>query len=113
VSAWIAVGRIEDIPALGARVVRTLGGDVAVFRTADDRIFAVDDRCPHRGGPLSQGIVHGGRVTCPLHDWSIDLEAGQAVSPDHGCVTTYSVRINDGQIEIDLEAVNDRLVATS
>lgn len=102
-SRWFGVGRIEDIPALGARVVRTLHGDIGVFRTADDRIFAVDDRCPHRGGPLSQGIVHGGRVTCPLHDWAIDLASGEAVAPDRGCVRVYPVRVCDGRIELDLE----------
>ena len=104
-SRWIAVGRIEDIPALGARVVRTLHGDIGVFRTADNRIFAVDDRCPHRGGPLSQGIVHGVQVTCPLHDRAIDLESGQAVAPDRGCVRVYPVRVSEGRIELDLEGV--------
>lgn len=108
-SAWVAVGKLSDIPALGARVVRTPNGNVAVFRTAGDRVYALDDRCPHRGGPLSQGIVHGGRVTCPLHDWAIDLDAGQAVAPDQGCVKTYPVRVENGTIEIDLESAAQRL----
>ena len=110
-SAWVTVGSIDDIPLLGARVVRTAGGNVAVFRTADDKIFAVRDRCPHKGGPLSQGIVHGGRVTCPLHDRSIDLEKGEAIAPDQGCVTTFPVRINGGVIDVDLEALMGCLAA--
>ena len=107
-SNWTAVGRVEDIPPLGARVVRTPTLDIAVFRAADDRIFALEDRCPHRGGPLSQGIVHGGRVTCPLHDWCIELAAGEAVVPDQGSVRRFPVRITDGQIELDLDRVTLR-----
>lgn len=100
---WIPIGRIEDIPRLGARVVRTPDTDIAVFRTKDDRIFAMEDRCPHKAGPLSQGIVHGARVTCPLHDWTIELAQGTAVAPDEGCVRTFAVRIGtDGAIEVEL-----------
>lgn len=102
-STWIEVGKIEDIPSRGARVLKTEGGDIAVFRSADDRIFALDDRCPHRGGPLSQGIVHGWRVTCPLHNWAIELAKGNAVAPDKGCATRYPVRIKDGVISLHLE----------
>jgi nitrite reductase (NADH) small subunit len=100
---WITVGSVRDIPRLGARVIRTQAGDIAVFRTADDRIFALDDRCPHRGGPLSQGIVHGDRVTCPLHNWMIGLGDGRAVAPDEGCVAVHAVRIEDGVVMLDLE----------
>jgi nitrite reductase (NADH) small subunit len=99
-SEWIEIGRVEDIPPRGARVLKTKGGDIAVFRSADDRIFALDDRCPHRGGPLSQGIVHGWKVTCPLHNWAIELVNGKAVSPDEGCATKYPVRIKDGAISL-------------
>jgi nitrite reductase (NADH) small subunit len=102
-SAWIAVGRLDDIPRLGARVVRTTKGNIAVFRTADDRVFALDDRCPHKGGPLSQGIVHGGRVTCPLHNWMVELCDGRAVAPDEGCTVTYPVRLEDGVVSICLD----------
>jgi nitrite reductase (NADH) small subunit len=97
---WFAIGRVEDIPRLGARVVRTKHGDIAVFRTADDRVFALDDRCPHKGGPLSQGIVHGLRVTCPLHNWLVDLRDGQAVAPDEGCVASHPVRVENGQVTL-------------
>ena len=101
-SNWIAIGHVKDIPRLGARVVHKNGTDIAVFRIAGDRIYAIEDRCPHKGGPLSQGIVHGERVTCPLHDWAIDLAKGNAVAPDQGCVTTYAVRIAGDKIEINL-----------
>jgi nitrite reductase (NADH) small subunit len=102
-TAWTTIGRVADIPRLGARVIRTVKGDIAVFRTADDRIFALDDRCPHKGGPLSQGIVHGARVTCPLHNWMIELSDGGAVAPDEGCVASHAVRVEDGVISLCLD----------
>jgi nitrite reductase (NADH) small subunit len=108
-SAWVGVGTVDDIPPLGARVVRTSRGNIAVFRAAGDEIYALDDRCPHRGGPLSQGIVHGSRVTCPLHDRAIDLAKGQVVAPDDGCVATYPVRVRNGMIEVDIGALTERL----
>ena len=101
-SGWIEVGQLEDIPRLGARVVRTPRGDIAVFRTADDEIFALHDKCPHKGGPLSQGIVHGKRVACPLHDWKIHLDTGEAVAPDEGCAARFPVRVEDGVIRLSL-----------
>ncbi len=100
---WIEVGRLEDIPRLGARVVRTEAGDVAVFRTAGDEIFALRDQCPHKKGPLSQGIIHGKRVTCPLHNWVIELENGQAVAPDEGCTGVYPVKIEAGKVLLGLK----------
>jgi nitrite reductase (NADH) small subunit len=102
-SAWIEVARLEDIPRLGARVVRRLGQDVAIFRTATDQVYALEDRCPHKGGPLSQGIVHGCRVTCPLHNMVIDLETGAAVAPDEGVTTKVPVKIEKGRILLQLE----------
>jgi nitrite reductase (NADH) small subunit len=103
-AAWRDVGAIEDIPRQGARVVATPGGNVAIFRTADDAVFALDDRCPHKAGPLSQGIVHGARVTCPLHNWTIDLASGEAVAPDAGCTRTIPVRIEGGRILLGASA---------
>jgi nitrite reductase (NADH) small subunit len=101
---WIAVGSITDIPRRGARCIDTPEGKVAVFRTADDRVFAVDDRCPHKGGPLSQGIVHGASVTCPLHNWVISLESGEALGADKGCVRTIPVKVEDDKLYIALKA---------
>lgn len=95
---WIEIGRIDDIPVQGSRIVATDFGDVAVFRTLEDKLFAVRDRCPHKGGPLSQGIVHGNRVTCPLHNWVIELESGEALAPDVGCARTYPVRVDAGRL---------------
>ena len=98
---WTFICRIDDIPALGARRVRRPAGtDVAVFRTEDDRIFALLDRCPHKGGPLSQGIVFGEHVACPLHNWAISLVDGQARAPDVGCATRFAVRIEDGRVSL-------------
>lgn len=98
---WIDIGALEDIPRRGARVLRTAQGCVAVFRTADDRVFALDDRCPHRGGPLSEGIVHGDAVTCPLHGLVIGLADGLARDAEGGRVGTYPARIEGGRILID------------
>jgi nitrite reductase (NADH) small subunit len=101
-SNWIEVGHVNDIPKLGARVVETSTGNIGIFRTADDEIFALRDRCPHKDGPLSQGIVHGKRVTCPLHNWKIELESGEAVAPDEGCAARYEVRVEAGMVYLAL-----------
>ena len=98
---WIRICRVDDIPKLGARRVRRPSGtDVAVFRTDDDRVFALLDRCPHKGGPLSQGIVFGEHVACPLHNWAISLEDGQARAPDIGCATRFAVRVEDRAVSL-------------
>jgi len=103
-ATWITVGNIEDIPRLGSRVVATADGDIAVFRTSDDKVFALRDHCPHQGGPLSQGIVYGHTVACPLHNWSIDLKSGEAVAPDKGCSHRYPVQIENGVVSIAASA---------
>jgi nitrite reductase (NADH) small subunit len=97
-TSWQLVGRLEDIPRLGTRVVEAPSGDIALFRTGDDRVFALHDSCPHKAGKLSQGIVHGESVTCPLHNWVIGLVDGQAKDPDEGCTRTVPVRLEDGHI---------------
>jgi nitrite reductase (NADH) small subunit len=97
---WIAIGQISDIPQRGARCIKTPHGKVAVFRTGDDRVFAIDDHCPHKGGPLSQGIVHGASVTCPLHNWVISLETGKAQGADEGSVRTIPLKTEGGTIYI-------------
>jgi len=100
--SWFTIGTIDEIPPRGARCVNTPQGTIGVFRTADDRIFAIEDRCPHRGGPLSRGIVHGAAVTCPLHNWVISLETGEAQGADKGTVKTIPVRVVNGWISIAL-----------
>jgi len=97
-SQWIDIGPLTEIPPRGSRVVRTAKGDIAVFRAADDTVFALDDRCPHRGGPLSQGMVFGHRVACPLHNWLIELASGEAVAPDEGCTGRHAVRVENGRV---------------
>jgi nitrite reductase (NADH) small subunit len=99
---WKKVCNIEDIPRLGARVLRHEGGDIAVFRTAEDEVFALADKCPHKGGPLSQGIVHGKQVTCPLHGWKIGLDDGNAVAPDEGCAKRYECKLEGAQVLLQI-----------
>lgn len=101
---WIEVGSVEDIPRQGARVVRTAAGDIALFRTLDGDVFALQDKCPHKGGPLSQGIVSGKRVACPLHDWKIALDTGIAMAPDEGCAARHAVKVVDGKVSLSLVA---------
>lgn len=97
-AVWRRVCALEEIPQQGARVIKTEGGDIAVFRTATDEVFALADRCPHRGGPLSQGIVFDRRVACPLHNWTIGLDDGRACAPDEGCAATYPIRVEAGAV---------------
>lgn len=91
---WTHVCSVSDIPRLGSRVVKRADGDVALFRTTEDEVFALHDRCPHKGGALSQGIVHGKTVTCPLHSWNIALETGDACAPDEGCTMRFAVKVD-------------------
>ena len=110
-SEWKAVCRVDDIPVLGARrLPRKCGGDVAIFRNAEDKVFALLDSCPHKGGPLSQGIVFGESVACPLHNWTIGLADGCARSPDEGCTTRFSSRVEDGVVQLDLDELNSLAV---
>jgi nitrite reductase (NADH) small subunit len=103
-SSWVRICRLDDIPALGARVLERAGQDnIALFRTATDRVYAVLDRCPHKGGPLSQGIVAGETVTCPLHSWNIALASGEACAPDVGCVRKYPARVQAGDVWLSLD----------
>jgi len=99
---WIEIGTLDDIPQRGARCVTTRDGRIAVFRTHDDRVFALDNLCPHRGGPLSEGIVHGASVTCPLHNWVLSLETGQALGADEGSVRTIAVIMDGCRISLAL-----------
>lgn len=99
---WLKVCTVEDIPVLGSRVIRRAqGADVALFRNAENEVFALLDRCPHRGGALSQGIVFGKKVACPLHNWNIELDCGEAVSPDVGCTPSFAVRVEGEAVFLD------------
>jgi nitrite reductase (NADH) small subunit len=103
-SDWTAICRVDDIPVLGSRrVTRTQGLDVAVFRNDANEVFALLDRCPHKGGPLSQGIVFGTSVACPLHNWTIGLCTGQAAAPDEGCTPKFAVKVEEGQVYLQTQ----------
>ena len=104
-SDWIEVGHIDEVPLRGSRVIATEKGDMAVFKAADGRIFALWDKCPHKGGPLSQGIVHGSSVTCPLHNWVIGLETGEVKGPDQGCARKVAINLEEGRIQIEAAAL--------
>ena len=103
---FVDIGAIVDIPVRGARVVKTARGCIAVFRTTENSAFALEDKCPHKGGPLSQGIVHGTSVTCPLHNWVISLETGEAQGADSGRVPAIELRIENGRILMDATAIS-------
>ncbi|MEP5729397.1 MAG: nitrite reductase small subunit NirD [Sulfitobacter sp.] len=98
---WIDIAALEDIPRRGARLVKTQLGCVAVFRTGADEVYALNNACPHKAGPLAEGIVHGKSVTCPLHNWVISLETGQAQGADEGQVATYPARVEQGRVLLD------------
>lgn len=101
-SNWTKIAPLAEIPQLGSRVVRSTKGDIAIFRTADDKVFALHDKCPHKGGPLSQGIVYGEKVACPLHGWKIGLSDGNAEEPDVGHTDCIPVRVEDGVVYLGL-----------
>lgn len=106
-TTWQLICAVDDIPVLGSRrVARPQGLDVAVFRNADNEVFALLDRCPHKGGPLSQGMVFGRSVACPLHNWTIALDSGQAAAPDEGCTPHFRVKVEEGQVYLDAEQLS-------
>lgn len=109
--SWIDIGSLEDIPVQGARVIKTKLGCVAVFRTAEDEVFALSDSCPHKGGPLSEGIVHGRKVTCPLHNWVFSLETGAAQGADEGHVPNFPARVEAGRVLLDAHRLQQRTAA--
>ena len=100
--SWLDICALEEINVLGSRIVAGPKGDIAIFRTSDDEVFALDDRCPHKGGPLSQGLVYGKRVACPLHNWQIELASGEALAPDEGCAHRHDVKVEGGRVLLSL-----------
>ena len=108
---WIDIAALDDIAPRGARVIKTALGCVAVFRTANDDVFALDNTCPHKKGPLAEGIVHGNAVTCPLHNWVISLETGLVQGPDVGSVATFPVLVESGRILLDATTLRARAAA--
>ena len=103
-SQWTEITELNQIPVLGSRMIRTKNEEIAVFRGSDDTVYAIRDSCPHQHAPLSQGIMHGHTVTCPLHSWKIDLTSGEAQAPDDGCVNVYPVKQENGKVYIQLDS---------
>lgn len=109
--SWIDIGSLDDVPLRGARLVKTAVGCIAVFRTAEAEVFAASNSCPHKQGPLSEGIIHGQSVTCPLHNWVFDLNTGEAQGADEGRIATYPVRIEGERILLDATSLSQRSAA--
>ena len=110
---WKLICKLGDIIPLGSRRVhRAQGGDVALFRAADDHVFALLDRCPHKGGPLSQGIVFGHNVACPLHNWTIQLSDGCAKAPDAGCTVSFKLKLEHEHVYLDADELSTLAVDT-
>ncbi len=106
ITDWLDVGSLSDVPVRGARTIQLAGHeDIAVFRTGDEQVFALVNRCPHKHGPLSQGIVHGHAVACPLHNWRISLATGEALGEDKGCTPTLAVRIDGDRVLLSRAAM--------
>jgi nitrite reductase (NADH) small subunit len=103
-SRFVDIGAVDLVPLRGARLVKTDHGCIAIFRTAENEAFALDDKCPHKGGPLSQGIVHGKSVTCPLHNWVISLETGAAQGADSGATRVHTLKVEGGRMLLEVAA---------
>ncbi len=101
-SEWIKIAPLDDVPKSGSRVVKNGTVDIAIFRTDDDRVFALHDKCPHKGGPLSQGIMYGDKIACPLHSWKISMVDGNAEEPDEGHTACFNIKVEDNHIYLEL-----------
>ncbi len=108
---WLDIGPVDQITPGNARTLPVLGGanseqrEIAIFRTLTGDFHALVNSCPHKKGPLSQGIVHGGVVACPLHNWNISLTTGQALGGDEGCVPVIPLKVDAGRIILLRSAV--------
>ena len=106
---WIRIAAISSIPPREGRAVTVAGREIAIFNLGD-RFLAVDNRCPHRGGPLADGILAGDAVICPLHAWRVDLTSGAVDRPSdtETCVRSYSVRVDEGVLMLQLPSEETR-----
>ncbi len=106
IGEWLDIGPADQIAPGTARTLPVRGGEeIAIFHTLDHNFYALVNRCPHKQGPLSQGIVHGNVVTCPLHSWNISLKSGEALGEDEGCVPTVPLRLDAGRLYLLRSAV--------
>jgi nitrite reductase (NADH) small subunit len=103
---WIDIGPESEVPVRGARRVYVGATPVGVFRSGDGEVFALIDRCPHKGGPLSSGIVHGRAVSCPLHNIAFSLESGAALVEGEGCAKTLPIKSKDGRLLLDVRGID-------
>jgi len=109
---WVRITRAEDIPLREGRSVRIAGHEIAIFNLGD-RFLAVENKCPHRGGPLADGIVCGRTVVCPLHAWKVDLETGRVENraEENPCVKNFPAAVRDGVVMLELSVPEDRPIA--
>jgi len=96
----VLVGNISDIDVKSSRKLSVENIDIAIFHLSDGSVLAVENKCPHKGGLLSEGMVCGDKVHCPLHDWRIDLRSGKVQEPDDGCITTFPTEIDQASGDI-------------
>ena len=102
IKKWYRITEIENIPFMGSRKVEISEIEIAIFKTRDGSIFAINNICPHKKGKLSDGLVHDKQVTCPLHNWEIDLSSGKALGNDSGCTGIYETKIEDGIVYLKI-----------
>ncbi|MFW7381538.1 MAG: nitrite reductase small subunit NirD [Oligoflexus sp.] len=100
---WYLIGTIHDIPRQGAQLLQFGDRQLGIFRTYQDEFYAINAQCPHAGGPLTEGLIHGHYVSCPLHDWTINLKTGICQAPDEGQVSCYPLLIDGEDIWIALQ----------
>lgn len=91
---------VLDLPQKLGKTVTIGRKEIAVFKMENGKIRAIENRCPHKGGVLAEGILSGEYVFCPMHDWKISVKDGKVQSPDVGCVQTYPVEVKDGQVYV-------------
>ncbi len=101
-SNWIKIIQVEDVPVMGSRKVVVGDDEIVIFKTRDESIFAVNNVCPHKQGKLSEGLVHDHMVTCPMHNWDIDLETGVVKDEDNSCTKKYETKVEEGVIYLAL-----------
>ncbi|OLN23927.1 nitrite reductase [Domibacillus antri] len=96
----VKAASFQEMPEKIGQTIRIGSVEIALFKLADGHVRAIENRCPHKGGVLAQGIVSGEHVFCPMHDWRINTTDGKAAAPDHGCVKTYDVKIEGDDVYI-------------